>query len=64
MKIVLEVVATNMESGHIAIRQETIKYDSVPRHKFNEIVEQLKTSDYFTPKKIGPILIARSFLAV
>jgi hypothetical protein len=63
MKIVLEVVATNMETGHIAISQEQVEL-CIPLSKKKAVIDELTKSGAFTPIKVGPILIARSFVAI
>ena len=63
MKIVLEVVATNMDTGHIAISQEQVSLD-IPFVKHTKVIDELKKTGAFTPIKVGPILIARSFVAI
>lgn len=63
MNILIEVVATNMDSGQIAISQETVELDKIPRGKCIELIKKLKESPYFHPKKVGPILITRSFIS-
>ncbi|CAL1777978.1 hypothetical protein BRC2024_ULFKEANI_CDS_0197 [Acinetobacter phage vB_AbaM_Konradin-v2] len=60
MKILVEVVATNMESGHIAVHQETIDIVIVSKEQETLYLEKLANSDFLTPKKVGPILISRS----
>jgi hypothetical protein len=59
MKIVLEVVATNMETGHIAISQEQVEL-CIPLSKKKAVIDELAKTGAFTPIKVGPILIARS----
>ena len=63
MKIIIEVVATNMDTGHIAISQEQVSLD-IPFVKHTKVIDELKKSGAFTPIKVGPILIARSFVAI
>ena len=63
MKIVLEVVATNMETGHIAISQEQVEL-CIPLSKKKAVIDELAKTGAFTPTKVGPILIARSFVAI
>lgn len=63
MKIVIEVVATNMETGHVATSQETVEVDV--KFEMRELfINQMTSSTHFQPKKVGPILIARSFIVV
>lgn len=51
MKIVLEVVATNMDTGHIAISQEQVSLD-IPFVKHTKVIDELKKSGAFTPIKV------------
>lgn len=66
MQIVVEVVVTNMETGHVAVSQETVKLDlnKVPpanRSEYqDELIKLMQT--YTKPTKVGPILIARNFI--
>lgn len=66
MKIVIEVIATNMVSGHIAVSQETVDIDQslMPQSKrkdhANKLNETLKASGSFSPTKVGDILIVRN----
>lgn len=71
MKLLIEVVATNMETGHVAINQHSVEITSFngfppseKRKKENDLFENLKKSNYFKPSKVGPILIDRSLLAI
>ncbi|EQA7786846.1 hypothetical protein ACX818_001440 [Acinetobacter baumannii] len=64
MKILVEVVATNMDSGHIATHQEVIDVDIQSKEMESIYIEKLKDSVYFEPKKVGPILISRSVLVL
>lgn len=71
MKILIEVVATNMDTGHVAINQHTMELDSfdllpptMRKKRQNELYEQLSKSEHFKPMKVGPILIDRSLLCI
>lgn len=64
MKILVEVVATNMETGHVAISQKTVDVGYMPKEHEDRMFEGLKKSGFFVPKKVGPILIDRSFLCL
>lgn len=64
MKILVEVVATNMDSGHVAVHQELVDVGYMPKVQEDKMFNELKKSDFFVPKKVGPILIDRSFLAI
>lgn len=64
MKIVIEVVATNMETGHVAINQKDVElHPNMPRKRAEEHAQHL--SSYFKSiersNKVGPILITRTF---
>lgn len=60
MKVVIEVVATNMDSGHIAVHQETVDL-SLPSKQMQKVYEtKLAESALLQPKKVGPILITRN----
>lgn len=65
MKVVIEVVATNMESGHIAVSQETVDLD-ISQYPISEqgqfskgLTKRVNKSGLLEPRKIGPILITR-----
>lgn len=66
MKVVIEVIATNMVSGHIAISQETVDIDQtlIPATKRKEhtenLIKMIKASEAFSPKKVGDVLIIRN----
>lgn len=63
MKCVIEVVATNMDSGHVAVHQETVDVD-VHQSVKELFINQMTKSAHFEPKKVGPILITRSFITL
>ena len=64
MKIVLEVVATNMETGHVAINQKEVElHPNMPQRRaieYTKIVRAELNKTEMT-NKVGPILITRSF---
>lgn len=71
MKILVDVVVTNMETGHVAVSQEQVELDigkneaDPERHRLeNTFYENLKKSGFFKPQKVGPLLIDRSFIAL
>lgn len=71
MKIIIEVVATNMVSGHVAISQKDVDLTTanlMPNSKKQEyvksLIKQLNSSGFTVPKKVGDILISRSFVIV
>lgn len=64
MKIILEVVATNMDTGHIAINHETVELAPMLTKVQGLFIDKLRESQFFEPKKVGPILIARSFVTI
>ncbi|ADG59911.1 hypothetical protein Acj9p011 [Acinetobacter phage Acj9] len=64
MKVVIEVVATNMETGHVAISQKEVElHPNMPRHlaiKYTKSIRAELNKSEMT-NKVGPILITRSF---
>lgn len=71
MKIVFEVVATNMVSGHVFVSQKDVELTdvfSMPRFKREQyakaLLENLKSSGALEPKKVGDVLIVRSAVIV
>lgn len=71
MKILIEVVATNMDTGHIAINQHSMElnnFDSLPdkerQARQAELYDQIAKTEHFKPMKVGPILIDRSLLCI
>ena len=64
MKIIVEVVATNMDTGHIAVSQQVVEVNIENNVVQKLFLGQLRESKYFEPKKVGPILIARSFVSI
>ncbi|AZU98757.1 hypothetical protein vBAbaMPhT2_075 [Acinetobacter phage vB_AbaM_PhT2] len=60
MKIVIEVVATNMDSGHIAVHQETVDIEIESEQIKSFYIDKLTNSELLCPKKVGPILITRT----
>lgn len=67
MKIVIEVVATNMDTGHVAVHQTSVDVDlsQVPPSKQSEYLQMIKKDISETNKtgatKVGPILINRNY---
>lgn len=69
MKIVIEVVATNMDTGHIAISQETVETGSKLSGRqqndyLKQLIDRFEKEGVLNPVKIGPILIKRSVIAL
>lgn len=65
MKIVIEIVATNMDTGHVAVSQHSFDHAmNMNREKTKEYAKQLMESmkPYSEPKKIGPLLIVRNIV--
>lgn len=64
MKILIEVVATNMDTGHIAVSQHSMDVEcSSPQNEI-EMYKSLSKSEHFKPRKVGPILVDRSLLTI
>lgn len=65
MKLVIEVVATNMNTGHIAINQQTVEiFNLIPKSKADELSKKLLkelTERQSNTTKIGDILITRNY---
>ena len=70
MKIYIEVVATNMESGHVAVSQHSMDININEENKARrndlkvKFSKELSKSGYFDPIKVGPILIVRRMIAM
>ena len=60
MIVVIEVVVTNMETGHVAINQQKVElYPAV--HTIEQLKRELKLAGEAPAEKVGPILISRSY---
>ena len=71
MKILVEVVVTNMDTGHVAVNQHSMDItvnnhlpESVKVLKDEEIYNKLISGNMFKPSRVGPLLIDRSLLAI
>ncbi len=64
MNIIIEVVATNLASGHISTSQQHVKIDLIDETQYINLVNELKTSESFKPKKYGDILIIRNIICI
>lgn len=69
MKIVIEVVATNMDSGHIAISQETVETGAnIPQADqhahIKHLISSFEKDGTLNAYKVGPILIKRSIIVL
>lgn len=63
MKVIIEVVATNMVSGHVAINQHTVPIlENVPSKRakelYQKVLEEYRNSE--RTNKVGDILITRT----
>ena len=64
MKCIIEVMATNTETGHIVVNQHSVEVNCPTIIDEDNLYNKLKESTYFKPYKIGNILISRSLLVI
>lgn len=61
INILVEVVVTNLDSGHVAVHQESM--DLLTDMEIEDLDKALmKLPEFAEPKRVGPLLIVRNAL--
>ncbi|ADJ19350.1 hypothetical protein Acj133p003 [Acinetobacter phage 133] len=66
VKLIIEVIATNMDTGHVAVSQinHDVDFGTLPSGPRKHMIEEFKKhiATHTVPRKVGPILIVHNII--